>query len=112
MKRQKIAFLIICCLFKNLSNEIDIAQQKKSTDHKWSTYNQALFWRKKTNARRAKNCLRHIFLNEIKFDEIMGTILWIKCFKRGWNNECAGAWETEDQLIALAVSMHNVFKNI
>jgi len=45
------------------------------------------------------------FLRQIKkttkFDEIMGMILWIKILKRGWKNECTGAWETEDLFLAL-----------
>ena len=35
----------------------------------------------------------------------MGMILWIKILKQGWKNECAGAWESEDQLfVALDIN--------
>ena len=43
------------------------------------------------------NILRQI---KKKFDENMGTILWIKYLVRGRKNECAGACETEDHLFA------------
>ena len=45
----------------------------------------------KTNARGRHFFLHQIFLNKIKFDEIMGTILLKKkIWSEGWKNKCTG----------------------
>jgi len=56
----------------------------------------------KTNASGAKIIFftSDYLKTKVNLTKIWAKFFWYKFFKRGWKNECPGAWETEDQIFS------------